>query len=225
MRLISTFPQRSGHDPDLLKLARPGTDYPNIRVAAAKLLKADHINDVLKASYARLIVDEYQDCSIRQHAVVAYAAQTLPTCVLGDPMQAIFGFGVDDLATWDEQVRGYFPLAGELATPWRWINAGAEPLGRWLLEVRGKLLRGELVDLRTAPKGVTWVQLDGTKDHERHPLGTVASLLLVTAQVPIANGGLPARHRERSRSRQLTSKTSSHSQKALTWIRQALCKS
>jgi DNA helicase-2/ATP-dependent DNA helicase PcrA len=167
MRLISTFPQRSGHDPDLLKLARPGTDYPNIRVAAAKLLKADHINDVLKASYARLIVDEYQDCSIRQHAVVAYAAQTLPTCVLGDPMQAIFGFGVDDLATWDEQVRGYFPLAGELATPWRWINAGAEPLGRWLLEVRGKLLRGELVDLRTAPKGVTWVQLDGTKDHER----------------------------------------------------------
>lgn len=167
MRLISTFPQRSGHDPDLLKLARPATDYPYIRVAAAKLLKADHINDVLKASYARLIVDEYQDCSIRQHAVVAYAAQTLPTCVLGDPMQAIFGFGVDDLATWDEQVRGYFPLAGELATPWRWINAGAEPLGRWLLEVRGNLLRGEPVDLRTAPKGVTWVQLDGTKDHER----------------------------------------------------------
>jgi hypothetical protein len=167
MRLISTFPARSGHDPDILKLARPGTDYPNIRVAAAKLLKAGQIADVLKASYARLIVDEYQDCSIRQHAVVGYASQTLPTCVLGDPMQAIFGFGGDDLATWDEQVCGYFPLAGELATPWRWINAGAEPLGRWLLDVRSKLLRGEPVDLRTAPGGVTWVHLDGTHDHER----------------------------------------------------------
>ncbi|MCF1742040.1 UvrD-helicase domain-containing protein [Paradevosia shaoguanensis] len=167
MRLISIFPTRSGHDPNLLRLARPGADYPNIRVAAAKLLKASHVSDVLKASYARLIVDEYQDCSIRQHAVVAYAAQTLPTSVLGDPMQAIFGFGGDDLATWDEQVCGYFPLAGELATPWRWINAGAEPLGRWLLEARGKLFRGEPIDLRTAPDGVTWVHLDGTNDHEK----------------------------------------------------------
>ena len=166
MRLISSFPLRSGHDPDLLKLTRPGTDYPNIRVAAAKLLKAGHVADVIKASYAQLIVDEYQDCSIRQHAVVASAAQILPTCVLGDPMQAIFGFGGDDLATWDKQVCGFFPVAGELTTPWRWINAGAEPLGRWLLDVRGKLLKREPVDLRTAPDGVTWVHLDGTNDHE-----------------------------------------------------------
>ncbi|WP_226584550.1 UvrD-helicase domain-containing protein [Acuticoccus sediminis] len=167
MRLISAFPKRSGHDPDLLKLARPSTDYPNIRVAAARLLKAGHVADVLQASYARLIVDEYQDCSIRQHAVVGYAAQTVPTCILGDPMQAIFGFGGDDLATWGEHVCEYFPLAGELATPWRWINAGAEPLGRWLLDVRVKLLRGEPIDLRDAPQGVVWVCLDGTNDHEK----------------------------------------------------------
>jgi DNA helicase-2/ATP-dependent DNA helicase PcrA len=167
MRLISMFPQRSGHNPDLLKLVRPGTDYPNIRVAAINLLKAGHISDVLAASYSRLIVDEYQDCSIRQHAVVGYTAQTLPTCILGDPMQAIFGFGADDLAKWEEQVCAYFPLVGELGTPWRWINAGAESLGRWLLEVRGKLLRGEPIDLVAAPTGVTWVHLDGTNDHQR----------------------------------------------------------
>ena len=167
MRLISTFPARSAHNADLLQLAHPRTDYPNIRVAAAKLLKTGHVNDILAASYARLIVDEYQDCSIRQHAVVAYAAQILPTCVLGDPMQAIFGFGSDDLAKWDEDVCTYFPLAGELDTPWRWINAGAEPLGRWLLDVRAKLLRGEPIDLRIAPAAVTWVDLDGTEDHPR----------------------------------------------------------
>jgi DNA helicase-2/ATP-dependent DNA helicase PcrA len=167
MRLISTFPMRSAHHAGLLQLTNPRTDYPNIRVAAAKLLKAGHVNDVLAASYARLIVDEYQDCSIRQHAIVAYAAKTLPTCVLGDPMQAIFGFGGDDLAKWDEHVCTSFPLAGELATPWRWTNAGAESLGRWLLDVRGKLLRGEPIDLRTAPAGVNWVNLDGTEDHQR----------------------------------------------------------
>ena len=121
----------------------------------------------MTASYARLIVDEYQDCSIRQHAVVANAAQTLPTCVLGDSMQAIFGFGDDDLANWDDDVCTFFLPAGELDTPWRWINAGAEPLGRWLLDVRAKLRRGESIDLRLAPASVSWVDLDGTQDHQR----------------------------------------------------------
>jgi hypothetical protein len=167
MRLISTFPERSGIKPELLNLTTPASDYPNIRVAAAKLLKAGHVNDVLAASYTRLIVDEYQDCSIRQHAVAYFAAQTLPTCVLGDPMQAIFGFGGDELAHWNDHVCKHFPLAGELSTPWRWINAGAEPLGRWLLEVREQLLNGEPIDLTAAPQGVNWVELDGTEDHLR----------------------------------------------------------
>lgn len=167
MRLISTFPSRSGHNPDLLRLANQATDYPNIRVAAMKLLKAGHINDVLAASYSRLIVDEYQDCSIRQHGVVFYAAKTLPTCVLGDPMQAIFGFGNDRLANWEKEVCCYFPLVGELSTPWRWINANAGSLGSWLLDVRGKLLRGDSIDLRNAPAEVNWVELGGTEDHKR----------------------------------------------------------
>lgn len=180
MRLISTFPVRSAHNPELLKLANPGVDYPNIRIAAAELLKEGHVNDVLVASYARLIVDEYQDCSIRQHAVVFYAAQTLPTCVLGDPMQAIFDFGNDRLVKWEE-VCAHFPLAGELTTPWRWINANAEPLGRWLLEVRGKLLRDEAIDLRTAPAAVEWIELDGTDDHKKR-------LLAARVQPPDGSG-------------------------------------
>ena len=167
MRLISTFPARSAHAPALLELANPRADYLNIRVAAISLLKAGHVSDVLAASYARLIVDEYQDCSIRQHSVVAYVAQSLPTCVLGDPMQAIFGFGADNLAQWDEQVCVHFPLVGELDTPWRWINADAAALGKWLLDARGRLLRGDPVDLRAAPPAVTWVELDGTADHQR----------------------------------------------------------
>jgi DNA helicase-2/ATP-dependent DNA helicase PcrA len=162
IRLISTFPARSAHDPEILKLP----NYPNIRVAAIKLLKAGHVSDILAASYARLIVDEYQDCSIRQHVIAAYAAQTLPTCVLGDPMQAIFGFGQDNLPKWEE-VCAYFPLLGELTTPWRWTNAGAEALGHWLLEVRGKLLRGQPIDLRAAPAAVTWIELDGKEDHQK----------------------------------------------------------
>jgi DNA helicase-2/ATP-dependent DNA helicase PcrA len=167
-------------------LVKPGSDYPNIRISAANLLKAGHINDVLAASYGHLIVDEYQDCSIRQHELVCYAAQSLPTCVLGDPMQPIFGFGSDRLAKWDEEACKHFPVVAELTVPWRWINANAEALGHWLLEVRTKLLRGEEIHLRNAPDAVTWIELDGTEDHKRrllaarvHPPGGDGCVLII----------------------------------------------
>jgi len=186
MRLISTFPARSGHDPELLNLASPRTDYPQIRDAAVALIEADHLNDVIEASYARLIVDEYQDCSIRQHALVTNAARVLPTCVLGDPMQAIFGFRGVRLAKWAEHVCTSFPPVGELNKPWRWINADAEPLGLWLRDVRSELLSRKVVDIRTAPAAVTWVELDGTHDYQRRlaaartrPPGGAGSVLII----------------------------------------------
>jgi hypothetical protein len=164
IRLITTFPQRAAHSPVIVSGARP--NYAAIREAAAGLLKNQHINDVIAASYARLLVDEYQDCSIRQHAIVYYASLILPVCVMGDDMQAIFGFGDDPLAEWHQHVCGHFATTGALTTPWRWINAGAAGLGLWLLDVRARLLAGSPIDLRTLPAHVTWVPLDGTaNDH------------------------------------------------------------
>jgi len=156
IRLISTFPSRSAHDPKILQLASP--DYPAIRHAAWKLLQAGHINEVLKASYAHLIVDEYQDCSVPQHSIICCLSLILPTCVLGDPMQAIFNIRDTVLADWNRQVCAYFPVVRELVTPWRWRNAGAEALGQWLLDVRRLLAAGQPVDLRSGPpEHVTWI--------------------------------------------------------------------
>src|SRR6185437_6845423 len=166
MRLVTLFPARSGADPAILALANPRTDYPAIRRGAWEMIKAGHINELLAASYSRLIVDEHQDCSVPQHAIIYFASRVLPTCVLGDPMQAIFGFG-DPLADWDQHVCVHFPLAGELTIPWRWKNAGTEDLGHWLLEVRKNLTAGLPVDLRGAPPQVTWVHLNGADDHAR----------------------------------------------------------
>ncbi|TYP89513.1 MULTISPECIES: UvrD-helicase domain-containing protein [Nitrosomonas] len=167
IRLVSMFPARAKLEKEILHLVNPGQDYPQIRNAAITLLKGGHINDILTASYAHLVVDEYQDCSVRQHAIVFYAAQALPTCALGDPLQAIFGFGSDALANWEKHVCEHFPLAGELNRPWRWINAGAVGLGEWLLDVRRKLLAGEQIDLSTAPAQVQWIPLDGVDNHAR----------------------------------------------------------
>jgi len=163
IRLIATFPKRSGHDPKILDLRRPSSDYPAIRLAAARLLQFGHLSDVLVSSYDRLLVDEYQDCLQMQHAIVGLTAQVLPTCVLGDPLQAIFGFA-GKLVHWKNDVEATFPPAGRLSTPWRWINAGETAFGEWLLAARNRLLAGQPVDLRSAPANVDWVQLDGTDD-------------------------------------------------------------
>jgi len=168
MRLVGTFPIRSGLNPEILKLNNSGTDYPAIREAASRLLHAGHLSDPLAATYSRLIVDEYQDCSLTQHAIVDWAAEVLPTCVLGDPMQAIFGFRGNQLVDWNANVLSQFPAIGEMQTPWRWRNAGTEALGHWLLDCRQKLANGEVIDLRNGPHEVTWVALvPGTADQQR----------------------------------------------------------
>jgi DNA helicase-2/ATP-dependent DNA helicase PcrA len=161
IRLISRFPARSGHDPKILELATPKADYPAIRAAAVMLIHAGHLDGIFAASYARLIVDEYQDCDLQQHAVVDGMAATLHTCVLGDPMQAIFNFA-GPVVHWDADVLPRFPSAGQLATPWRWRKAGSEQLGKWLLEARQALASGVPIDLRTAPKEVEWVRVSAT---------------------------------------------------------------
>lgn len=177
MRLVSTFPTRSAIDINILKLLHPKTDYPNIRVAAINLLMSGHVNDILAASYDRLIVDEYQDCSWNQHVLVTWVDQTLSTCVLGDPLQAIFGFGEDRLAKWDEEVCKYFSPVGELSIPWRWINANSEPLGSWLFNVRDNLLKGTPIDISLAPASVSWVQLDGSQEDYQRQLAAAKKRL------------------------------------------------
>lgn len=167
MRLAGKFPLRSGLPAQTLELANPGQDYPAIRAAAANLLQAGHINTPLRATYARLLVDEYQDCNAAQHSLVAWAAQTLPTCVLGDPMQAIFGFGGNRLVNWQVDVEAQFPSVGMLQTPWRWRLAGTEQLGQWLLNARALLQAGQPVDLQGAPAEVQWVQLAAATAEEQ----------------------------------------------------------
>jgi hypothetical protein len=167
MRLVGKFPMRSGLDPRTLEVSNPAQDYPAIRDATWRLLQAGHVSDTFRASYDRLLVDEYQDCNQSQNAIVAWAAELLPTCVLGDPMQAIFGFAGNQLVDWRTDVQPHFPPLGELQTPWRWVRAGTENLGRWLLAVRALLQAGQPVDLRGTPAEVQWIALNPSTAHQQ----------------------------------------------------------
>lgn len=158
MRLAAKFPLRAGLNARVLDLANPNADYPAIRVAVQALLQAGHISDLIASTYSRLLVDEYQDCNSAQHAIVCSISQTLPTCIFGDPMQAIFGFR-DPLVHWEREAQAAFPPIGALQIPWRWQLAGMDALGAWLLQARASLQVGQPLDLLEAPEGVQWVQL------------------------------------------------------------------
>jgi superfamily I DNA/RNA helicase len=124
--------------------------YPGAReVVAARVGKR-----VIAASYDGVLVDEYQDCSLAQHAVIAAVADILPVRVVGDPLQAIFGFRQDDpMVKWSE-VEDFFERLPDLLTPYRWKNANAA-LGDWLTAARLELLEsGGLTISRNAP--VAW---------------------------------------------------------------------
>lgn len=179
MRLVGMFPERSGIPAATLELRNPGIDYPAIRLAAFTLLHAGHVSETLAATYAHLLVDEYQDCNLVQHALVTALAAVLPTCVLGDPMQAIFGFAGNQLVDWNAHVLQQFPLIGELNQPWRWINAGTRGFGEWLLDCRRVLQAGGSIDLRQAPAEVNWVQLlPATADRQRMEAALTRSVTL-----------------------------------------------
>jgi len=182
MRMVSAFPGGSGYE---LHTAGWSLDYSAIRCGAAQLLASGNIDPLLAATYSRLIVDEYQDCNTVQHAVVEGISRTLPTVVLGDPLQAIFGFGGSTLVDWSDVVSA-FPAIEPLSKPWRWINVGAQPLGEWLIDIRQDLKAGSSIELLKGHPGVEWVQVKGERDVQgrmaaaayKHPDGD-GSLLII----------------------------------------------
>lgn len=189
LRILKTFPARSGIALAHLDLENARQDYPAIKKAIARLLAGQHLDEVLFASYSRVIVDEYQDCDPDQHAVVCHLATILPTVVLGDPMQEIFNWRGHH-PDWDEDVVGTFPLVAELSRPWRWENAGAHELGAWLLDARRTLKAGGRIDLKTSPPAVSWVHLDGEDDHEKQRLACLTRSPRAGGEVLIMTGGV-----------------------------------
>lgn len=161
--------------------ATPKTFYPDLRETVCSYLQAGHLNEILAASYSRLLVDEYQDCNRKQHEMITALGQVLPTIVFGDPLQSIFDFG-GPMPSWDGDVQEEFPQILTLDRPWRWENAGALALGEWILGVRQELLAGRSIDLRTFPKNVNWHQL--SRDARANDLSAVQIQYSLRNQIP-----------------------------------------
>ena len=131
-------------------------EWDSVYDGAVRLLQTRAVQRVIRASYRRVLVDEYQDCTSRQHEVVLALAECVPTCVLGDPLQGIFSFAGGCLP-WKAAVEAAFSPLGTLTEPWRWKRKN-EPLGQWLLDLREPLTAGADINLSGAP--LTWLAAD-----------------------------------------------------------------
>lgn len=160
LRLSLSYPATSGWT-----IERPAADqWSQLYQACSLLLDSGFIRRILRASYAGLYVDEYQDCSAAQHELVLKLARDLPCRLLGDPLQGIFDFNGQSV-DWERDVYAAFESLGQLVTPHRWNRAGTPAIGSWLGAVRRQLEQGQLIDLtRDLPPGVTFKPVNNVAD-------------------------------------------------------------
>lgn len=160
LRYVSSYPATSG-----IRLADRGAgtpiDYDQLCVGATALFNNRSIKRVVAASYSRVFVDEYQDCTPVQHGFILALAETLPTCVVGDPLQSVFRFRKEVGLNWSEDIASRFPSLGVLDLPRRW--AKNPELGTWLQQCRQQLIAGLPLDFSAGlPVGVKWMEHDET---------------------------------------------------------------
>lgn len=114
--------------------------YSQLYSGAFRLFSHGWVGKIMKASYAGVIVDEYQDCTLIQHSIIKQINEYLPVKVLGDPLQGIFGFK-DQIVDWNNL--GYEIINVE-TYPWRWEKTNPA-LGEYLSQLR-KLISPALDD-------------------------------------------------------------------------------
>lgn len=139
-------------------------DFPSVYDGMLRFLQTDSGQSIIKASYQSAYIDEYQDCTYKQHTVAVSLATIMPVRIVGDPLQAIFNFGDkrDRLANWESEVTTSFPILGELTHPWRWESSSPE-LGEWLTRARVELNKTNSIKLSSLPRSVDWYQWTSKK--------------------------------------------------------------
>ena len=112
---------------------------------ATRVVRSLALREVHSISFDFMFVDEYQDCTTTQHAFVLALAEAVPrTVILGDRLQAIFGWA-GPLIDWEGDVLPGFAALKLEPEPHRWKGHN-EALGAWLLEVRPLLVTGQTFD-------------------------------------------------------------------------------
>lgn len=137
-------------------------DWGEVYAAMTTLLQKDFVKQSILNSYAGVLVDEYQDCTVLMHLLITRLKGILPCRVLGDDLQGIFSFGGEQLISWAD-VQGEFGAnLGTLDTPHRWVRAGNPELGNWLIGARTSFLSNRAPSFSNSPiehRAITYREL------------------------------------------------------------------
>lgn len=127
------------HTANYIKLTVGNEDvfYERLYDGTAKIFENDWARQVIRRTYRYVFVDEYQDCSVRQHRIFENINKTVPVIIFGDPLQAIFGWA-DELISWNNLC---FEKVDVETYPWRWKETKPE-LGNYITSIRSVLERG-----------------------------------------------------------------------------------
>lgn len=154
LRYGAAYPTISGFRPG----AEADPDWVAAYPGAEKVCRTPLGRRVVGESYDGVLVDEYQDCSLKQHSLVRALAECVPCRGVGDHLQTVFGFREDPVVPWGTIETDFEIIDRVLAEPWRWRREGRNAqLGDWLVEARTQLeTTGRLVITERAP--INWVQ-------------------------------------------------------------------
>lgn len=150
LRYAKNYPKTSG-----IEKSNPQSnkDWSAVYPSVVKLLGLRCVDDVVRATYDCVFVDEYQDCSATQHELIVGLKRLVPVCIFGDPLQSIFKF--DGVVNWSEVVEKDFPNIAKLTTPWRWTKKKSNAdLGEKLIELRAQIEAGGPLDFTVEDRGV-----------------------------------------------------------------------
>ena len=133
--------------------------FPFVIEKACDLFCIIQVKKVLEITYSGLFVDEYQDCSKKQHEMIMALSSVLPIRILGDPMQGIFDFN-DDIVDLNSDIKDF--EISRLDTPHRWYSNESNALGDALKSMRDSLENGQLIDLNNYRNidGLHFLQVD-----------------------------------------------------------------
>jgi DNA helicase-2/ATP-dependent DNA helicase PcrA len=133
--------------------------YPFIINKAKEIFKLNLVKNVISRTYFGLFVDEYQDCTTQQHALILSLAVLFPTHILGDYLQGIFGFNGESLIDMQSKIGmlGFINNQYSLNQPQRWLRGNNCNLGLDLKKIRESLIKKEEINLTQYPSIKTFI--------------------------------------------------------------------
>lgn len=124
---------------------------------SCEIFKSKFLTEIIYVSYSRIFIDEYQDCTLKQHDLIMRLSEITPVHIFGDPLQGIFdGLSGGTVRIPEDLISNGFVQSGFLEVPYRWYKDDNNAvLGDYVLWLRHSLRNGIGIDFSYGEKCIS----------------------------------------------------------------------